>query len=80
MVPEGGLEPPRPFGQRILSAPRLPFRHSGPSGGFWGARPPVSMCLGAPARSVLMRAGIDERRESVFSRVQDFFRETLAHA
>ena len=24
-----GLEPTRPFGQRILSAPRLPFRHTG---------------------------------------------------
>jgi hypothetical protein len=24
-----GLEPTRPFGQSILSAPRLPFRHTG---------------------------------------------------
>jgi len=24
-----GFEPTRPFGQSILSAPRLPFRHSG---------------------------------------------------
>ena len=23
-----GLEPPRPFGQQILSLPRLPFRHT----------------------------------------------------
>ena len=28
-VPEVGLEPTRPFGQRILSPSRLPFRHSG---------------------------------------------------
>ena len=28
-VPEVGLEPTRPFEQSILSAPRLPFRHSG---------------------------------------------------
>lgn len=24
-MPEGGLEPPRPFGQRILNPPRLPI-------------------------------------------------------
>lgn len=29
MVPEEGVEPTRPCGQRILSPPRLPFRHSG---------------------------------------------------
>ena len=29
MVPEGGFEPPRPCGQRILNPSRLPFRHSG---------------------------------------------------
>ena len=29
IVPEVGVEPTRPFGQRILSPPRLPFRHSG---------------------------------------------------
>ncbi len=28
-MPEVGLEPTRPCGQRILSPPRLPFRHSG---------------------------------------------------
>ena len=28
-IPEEGLEPTRPCGQRILSPPRLPFRHSG---------------------------------------------------
>lgn len=28
-VPGVGLEPTRPFGQRILSPPRLPFRHPG---------------------------------------------------
>lgn len=28
-VPDAGLEPARPFGQSILSAPRLPFRQSG---------------------------------------------------
>ena len=27
-VREGGVEPPRPFGHRILSPARLPFRHS----------------------------------------------------
>lgn len=29
LVPEVGVEPTRPCGQRILSPPRLPFRHSG---------------------------------------------------
>ncbi len=29
MVPREGLEPTRPHGQRILSPPRLPFRHLG---------------------------------------------------
>jgi len=28
-VPDVGLEPTRPYGQSILSAPRLPFRQSG---------------------------------------------------
>ncbi|MDQ1551155.1 MAG: hypothetical protein QOD50_577, partial [Actinomycetota bacterium] len=28
-VPVVGLEPTRPFEQSILSAPRLPFRHTG---------------------------------------------------
>ena len=28
-VPEVGLEPTCPFGQRLLRPPRLPFRHSG---------------------------------------------------
>ncbi len=29
MVPGMGVEPIRPFGQRILSPQRLPFRHPG---------------------------------------------------
>src|SRR5690606_19025831 len=29
LVPEAGLEPARPFGQRVLSPLRLPFRHPG---------------------------------------------------
>ncbi len=29
VVPEEGLEPSRPCGQRILSPQRLPFRHPG---------------------------------------------------
>ena len=29
VVPVVGLEPTRPFEQSILSAPRLPFRHTG---------------------------------------------------
>ena len=29
-VPRKGFEPPLPFGKRILSPPRLPFRHLGP--------------------------------------------------
>ena len=33
-MPEVGVEPTRPCGQRILSPPRLPFRHSG-----WSERP-----------------------------------------
>jgi hypothetical protein len=28
-VPEAGLEPASPFGRRILSPLRIPFRHSG---------------------------------------------------
>ena len=28
MVRVKGLEPPRPYGQQILSLPRLPFRHT----------------------------------------------------
>ena len=28
LVREGGVEPPRPFGHRILNPARLPFRHS----------------------------------------------------
>ena len=37
-VPKEGLEPSRPFGRRILSPLRLPFRHFGqalfPAGNF----------------------------------------------
>lgn len=29
VVPPAGLEPARPYGQRILSPQRLPFRHEG---------------------------------------------------
>ncbi len=29
VVPRAGVEPARPFGQRILSPQRLPFRHPG---------------------------------------------------
>ena len=29
MVPVKGLEPPLPLEKRILSPPRLPFRHTG---------------------------------------------------
>ena len=32
LVPGAGFEPARPFGQWILSPPRLPFRHPGQSG------------------------------------------------
>ena len=32
LVPREGVEPTRPFGQRILSPPRLPFRHLGHAG------------------------------------------------
>ena len=28
VVRAGGLEPPRPYGQQILSLARLPFRHA----------------------------------------------------
>jgi hypothetical protein len=31
VVPEVGVEPTRPFEQRILSPPCLPFHHSGPT-------------------------------------------------
>ena len=37
-VPEVGVEPTRPCGQRILSPPRLPFRHSGRSERPWYLR------------------------------------------
>ena len=33
LVPRKGLEPPLPFGKRILSPPRLPFRHLGTEDG-----------------------------------------------
>ena len=29
VVPRAGVEPARPYGQRILSPQRLPFRHPG---------------------------------------------------
>ena len=32
LVPRAGVEPARPFGQRILSPQRLPFRHPGVPG------------------------------------------------
>ena len=32
MVPRAGVEPARPYGQRILSPQRLPFRHPGTFG------------------------------------------------
>jgi hypothetical protein len=32
MVPRVGVEPTRPYGQRILSPQRLPFRHPGTAG------------------------------------------------
>ncbi len=34
LVPRKGFEPPLPCGKRILSPPRLPFRHLG----FWAIR------------------------------------------
>src|SRR4029453_17178052 len=39
LVPRAGIEPARPFGQRILSPQRLPFRHgsAGRGGGIFGA-------------------------------------------
>ena len=39
-VPGAGLEPARPFGQRLLRPPRLPFRHPGPVGGALARRLP----------------------------------------
>jgi hypothetical protein len=41
MVPRAGVEPARPFGQRILSPQRLPFRHPGmlSEPGFYQAFP-----------------------------------------
>jgi o-succinylbenzoate synthase len=36
-VPGAGFEPARPFGQRILSPPRLPFRHPGRDEATWAA-------------------------------------------
>ncbi len=32
VVPRAGVEPARPYGQRILSPQRLPFRHPGTLG------------------------------------------------
>ena len=38
-IPEEGLEPTRPCGQRILSPSRLPFRHSGSTGALSNHEP-----------------------------------------
>ena len=38
-MPAGGLEPPRPFGLRILSPLRLPFRQAGTDGVAHAGRP-----------------------------------------
>ena len=46
LVRARGLEPPRPFGQQILSLPRLPFRHARPSASRLYAR----RTTGQPAR------------------------------
>ena len=46
-VPDVGLEPTRPFGQRILSPPRLPFRQSGARARGHGT---VNDTLPAPGR------------------------------
>ena len=52
LVPGGGLEPPRPCGQRILSPLRLPFRHPGirkTVGHYGGHDPLIKKLIGYPA-------------------------------
>jgi hypothetical protein len=64
-MPEKGVEPSRACAQRILSPPRLPFRHSGAVAGSYcntGLRPLMAVCrfCGEPleATSVRPRATI----------------------
>ena len=44
-----GLEPARPFGQRLLRPPRLPFRHPGENATAYKLRSTVAG-VGAPVR------------------------------
>src|SRR5580704_10815398 len=48
-VPGAGLEPARPFGQRLLRPPRLPFRHPGENATAYKLRHTVAG-VGAPVR------------------------------
>ena len=54
MVPRAGVEPARPFGQRILSPQRLPFRHPGMS----------SVTLNIPRMSVSLKQTSIEQTDS----------------
>jgi hypothetical protein len=64
MVPEKGVEPSRPCGQRILSPPRLPFRHSGVSfKNSMNAR--VSSTAVAWRRAVVARQKLSQARAGV---------------
>ena len=59
-VPGGGLEPPRPCGQRILSPQRLPFRH--PGLGRWGSLSRRAGVVHAKARSTASGVGLPPPR------------------
>jgi hypothetical protein len=54
-VPREGLEPTPPYGERILSPPRLPFRHLGKK---WRRRADLNRCIGVlqtPALTTWLR-------------------------
>ncbi len=65
-VPREGLEPTPPCGERILSPPRLPFRHLGKE---WRRRADLNRCIGVlqtPALTTWLR-----RPESLWSGRRD---------
>ncbi len=57
-VPREGLEPTPPCGERILSPPRLPFRHLGKELIEWRRRADLNRCIGVlqtPALTTWLR-------------------------
>jgi hypothetical protein len=64
LVPGAGFEPARPCGQRILSPPRLPFRHPGDVRRAYSCSGPVNcLVVGSPEchRSEAIRTGFECR-------------------